>query len=158
MSTFWFSFIFTLYFYFSPLRAFHTNVFHWSLSVSKSPQVNRTLLSSLSDLNTAVVWIVSTCPLISKSSIPFTNPLGIVPSAPITSGITVTFMIYAFSSLARLIYLCLFSTSLDFTLWSAGKAKSTIQQVLFFFLAFFFFFFFWLSLDLVDWLKLGCPF
>ena len=34
--------------------------------------------------------MVSICPLISKSSSLFTNPLEIVPSAPITIGITVT--------------------------------------------------------------------
>ena len=44
-------------------------VFHWSLSDSKSPQVSRTLLSILAVLNNAVVWMVSTRPLISKSSI-----------------------------------------------------------------------------------------
>ena len=45
-------------------------VFHWSLSVSKSWQVSRTLLRILTDLNSAVVWMVSTHPLISKSSTP----------------------------------------------------------------------------------------
>ena len=34
----------------------------------KSPQVSRTLLSILVDLNNVVVWMASTCPLISKSS------------------------------------------------------------------------------------------
>ena len=33
-------------------------VFHKSLSDSKSPQVSRTLLSILADLNNAVIWIV----------------------------------------------------------------------------------------------------
>ena len=41
---------------------------HWSLSDSKSPQVSRTHPHILADLNNAVVWIVSTRPLISKSS------------------------------------------------------------------------------------------
>ena len=49
-------------------------VFHWNLSDSKCPQVSRTLLSILTDLNNAVVWVVSTRPLISKSSIPVINP------------------------------------------------------------------------------------
>ena len=57
-------------------------VFHWSLS-DKSPQVSRSLLSILIDLNNAVVWIVSTRPLIFKSSCPFTNPLATVPRSPI---------------------------------------------------------------------------
>ena len=35
-------------------------VSHWSLSDLKSPQVSRTLLSILTDLNNAVGWMVST--------------------------------------------------------------------------------------------------
>ena len=46
-------------------------VFLWSLSESKTPQVSRRLLSILAVLNSAVVWIVSTCPPTSKSSRPF---------------------------------------------------------------------------------------
>ena len=91
------------------------------------------------------------CPLISKSSSPFTNSLGIVPSAPTTIGITVTFMFHSFfSSIARSRYLSLFSSSFNFTLWSAGTARSTIQQVLLFFC--------WLSQGLFGWPKLGNPF
>ena len=81
-------------------------------SDSKSPQVSRTLLSILVDLNNAVVWMISSCPLISKSFSSFTNPLGIVPSSSITIDITLTFMVYRFfSSLARSGYLTLFSLS-----------------------------------------------
>ena len=59
---------------------------------------------------------------------PFTNPLVTVPSAKIIIGITVTFMFHSFfSSLARYRYLSLFSLSFNFTLWSAGTAKSTIR-------------------------------
>ena len=47
----------------------------------------------------AVVWIVSTCPPISKSSRPFNNPLVIVPNAPITVGTIVTVLqLFQFSS------------------------------------------------------------
>ena len=42
--------------------------FLWSLSDSKSPKISRILLSILADLNNVVVFIVSTRPLISKSS------------------------------------------------------------------------------------------
>ena len=67
-------------------------VFHWSLSESKSLQVSRTLLSILAVLNNVEVWMVSTRPLISKSSGLFNKPLVTVPKAPITIGIIVTFM------------------------------------------------------------------
>ena len=107
-------------------------VFHWSLSYSKSPQVSRTRLSILAVLGNAVVWIVSTRPLTSKSSRPFNNPLVTVPNTPITIGAIVTFMFHSFfNSLARSRYLSFFSLSLRFILWSAGTAKSTILQILF---------------------------
>ena len=64
-------------------------IFYWSLSDSKSPQVSRTLLCTLAVLNNVVVWMVTTGPLVSKSSSLCTNPLAIVPSAPVTIGITV---------------------------------------------------------------------
>ena len=54
-----------------------------------------------------------------------------VPNAPITIGITVTFMLQSFfSSLARSRYLYLFSLSFSFILRSTWTAKSTIWQVL----------------------------
>ena len=110
-------------------------VSHWNLSNSKSPQVSRTLLSILADHNKAVVWIVSTCAFISKSSSPFTKILGIVPSAPTTIGTTVTVMVHSFfSTSARSRYLSLFSLSFLFTLGSVGTGKSTIREVLLFFL------------------------
>ena len=46
-------------------------IFHWSPSDSKSPQISRTLLSILADLNNAVTWMISILPLISK----FFSPL-----------------------------------------------------------------------------------
>ena len=48
-----------------------------------------------------------------------------VPSTPITTGITVTFMLRSFF-ITRSRYLFLFLLSFSFTLWSAGTAKSTI--------------------------------
>ena len=68
---------------------------HRSLSDSKSPQVSR-LLSILDELNNAIVWMVSTRPLISKSPSSCTNPLATVQRAPITIRITVTFMFHSF--------------------------------------------------------------
>ena len=131
-------------------------VSHWSLSDIKSPEVSWTLLSILAVFKNAVVWMVSTRPLISKSSSPFNNPLTTVPRTPIIFGITVTFMFHSFfNSLIKSSYLSSFSLSFNFTLWSAGAAKFTIRQILFFFL---FFYCCWLWQDLVVWSRLGNPF
>ena len=77
----------------------------------KSPEIPRTLLSILADIDNVVVWMFSTYRLISKSSSSFINPLGIAPSAPITIGITVTFILpsLVFISLTRYRYLFFFS-------------------------------------------------
>ena len=97
---------------------------HRSLSDSKSPQVSWTLLSILAGLNKAVVWIVSTCFLISKFSSPRPKPLVTVQRVRITIGITITFMFHGFfRSLARSRYLFFFSLLFDFTQWSARTAK-----------------------------------
>ena len=81
------------------LRDFHASVSWWSFtgvhSDSKSPQISRALLYILADLNKPTVWMVSTCPLIFKSSTRSIKTLEIVPSAPITIGITVTFLCYS---------------------------------------------------------------
>ena len=53
------------------------------------------------NLNSAVVWMVSICPLIFKSPSPCTNPLVTVPNAPIIIGFTVTFMFHSFSILKQ---------------------------------------------------------
>ena len=90
-------------------------VFYRRLSPGKAPQVSRTLLSILADLSNAVVWMVSTLPLISKSSSPLTSPLVSVPRTTITIGIIVTFMFHSFfSTQARSRYLSFFSRSFDF--------------------------------------------
>ena len=60
-------------------------VFQWRLRDSKSSQVSRTLLSILTELGNAVVWMVSIHPLISNSSKCLLRPLGIVPRAPTTT-------------------------------------------------------------------------
>ena len=49
-------------------------IFYWSLSENKSPQVSRTLLSILADLNNEIVWMVSTFSVISTSSSLCTSP------------------------------------------------------------------------------------
>ena len=66
-------------FFLNPCKIFGLAlVFHWSLCDSKSPRVSRTLLSILTDLNNAIVWIVSTWHHISKFFKHLTNPLRIV--------------------------------------------------------------------------------
>ena len=75
--------------------------------------------------------------LISKSCSPCINTLVIVPSAPITIDITVSFMFHSFfNSLARSKYLSLSSIPFNFNLWSAGTVMSTIRQVHFLLLLF----------------------
>ena len=120
------------------------------MSDSKSLQVSRTLLSILADLDNAVIWMVSTCPLASKSSSSFTNSLGIAQVHQLQLVSLSPSCSIVFCPLTRSWYFSLFSLSFNFTLWFAGTANSTIRQVLFFF----FFFFFWLSLGLVVWAKL----
>ena len=105
-------------------------VSHWGLSDCKFPQVSRTFLSILADLNNAIIWVVSTRPVISKLSSPCTNPLMTVPTTPITIGIIVTFMFHCFfNSLARLWYLFFFPRSFNFPMWSVRTSKSTILQI-----------------------------
>ena len=76
-------------------------VFYWSLSDSKSLQVSRTLLSILAYLNNAVVWIVSTCPFISKFSSTCTNPWVTQLDVLITISIIVTFMFHSFFKFSK---------------------------------------------------------
>ena len=88
-------------------------VSQWSLGDRKSPQVSKTFLSILTDLNNAVVWLVTTHLFIFMSSSPCINPLVTVLSVSITIGIIVTFMFHSFffSSLARARYLSFFPLS-----------------------------------------------
>ena len=117
------------------MGAFHISVsrwfFHLSLCDNKSPQVSRTLLSILANLNNAVFCMVSTRPPTSKSSSPFSNPLFTVPNAPITIGIIFTCMYHSFlDSLASSSHLSFFSHSFTFILWSAGTTKLTILIII----------------------------
>ena len=102
-------------------------VFHWSLSDSKSLQVSRTLLSILTNDNNAVVRMISTGPLIYKSSSPFINILVTLPSAPFTIDIKVTVpQFFSILYQGRGIYSFFFSHYFTFILWSALTVKSTI--------------------------------
>ena len=107
------------------------NSFVLNLSDCKSPQVSRILLSTLADLNNAVVWMVSTRPLCSNSSSPCTNPLFTVPRESITIVITVTFIFHSFSVLWQGLGANPFSLSFVFTL---GQPRSQLRKFLFFYL------------------------
>ena len=133
-------------------------VFYWSLSGRKSPQVSRILLSILADFNNAVVWTVSTRPLISKSFSPCINPSVTVPRAPITIGIIVTFMFHSFfNSLAKVEVLILLFAFFQF--YSVASRNSKVHNLASSPSFFFFFFFFFLLLQgLVVWPRLGDPF
>ena len=108
-------------------------IFHWSLSDSKPPQISRTLLSILAVLNNAVVWMVSTCPPISKSSSPFNNPLVTVPKAPITIGTIVTFMFHSFFQFPSKvhIHILLFTFSLFYSVVSRDSMVQNFANSLF---------------------------
>ena len=100
--------------------------FHWAMSNSMSPQVFRTLLSILANLNNIVVSLVAYPPLISslffKPLIPFQ-----VRVLQLVSLSLPCFPAY----LAKSNYLSIFSLSFIFIQWSGRKAKSTWLQVLF---------------------------
>ena len=66
--------------------------------------VSRTLLSILADLNNAVVCMVSSHPLISKSSCPTISPLVTVPSAPITIGTLSLYIIIISTSALAMVF------------------------------------------------------
>ena len=111
-------------------------VFHGRLSVSKSPQVSRTLLSILAVFNNAVVLMVSTRPPTTKSSRPLNNPLVTVPKAPITIGIIVTFMFHSFFQFSCKVEV-LISLFTFFQFYSVVCRDSKVDN----FADFFFFFF-----------------
>ena len=82
-----------------------------------------------------MVWMVSTRPLIYKSSRPWSNSLVTVTRVLITERITVTFVFHSFffNFLAKSRYLSFFLLPFNFTLCSAGTEKNSIRQVLIFF-------------------------
>ena len=108
------------YYYWYSFWVFYTSVSRWFLTrcwVTASHLKSPGLFSLFSDHSNAVVWMVSIRHLISKSSSSCTNPLVIVPRAPIIIGITVTFMLHRFfNSLAKSRYWSFFSLSFNFTL------------------------------------------
>ena len=115
-------------------------------SDSKSPQVSKIVLIILANFNNAEVWIVSSRPLISKSSRPFINPLVTVLSASTKIGIAVSFLFHVFfNSLARSMYLCFFFAF--FQLYPVISRDSKVNYS-----------FCWLSQGLAAWRRLDDPF
>ena len=134
-------------------------VFHLSWSDSKSLQVFGSLLSNLVDLINTVVWMVATCPLISTSSSPFIKPYGIVPSATITIGMTLTFKFPRF--LLKLLWQRL-RTYFSFHFLSFLFLRPPVQQSsLFGRFSFFIFFIYYLFFETISRLgrlpKIKCP-
>ena len=87
------SFFFFFFFYISFRWWYFIEV--WvTTSLLESPGL---FFSILADLHNVVVWMVSTCHLLSKFSSPFNNPPVTVPKAPIIIGIWVTITFHSFS-------------------------------------------------------------
>ena len=76
-------------------------VFHWSLSDSKSPEVSKTLLSTLANLGNAVVWMVLILFLISNSFSLSSKTFRALSSAPITIHITDSLIFHSFLVLCQ---------------------------------------------------------
>ena len=107
-------------------------VTHWSLINSKSPQVYRTFFSILADLNNSVVWMISTLPLISKSSHSCTNPLVTVPSVLITTDITVSSVFHSSSKVLELTSLFAFFPFypvISRSGWLLGKSQLFLDTI-----------------------------
>ena len=121
--------------YFTPWEFFHISVSWCSFSevwvAASLPQVSRTLLSILADLNNVVVWIFSTRFLISNSSSPFNNPLVTVSRTPITVGINVTFMFRSFFS-SLILHLDFFQVSCSTVFQFSSKVQGTYSLFTFF--------------------------
>ena len=131
------------YYYHLLIRVFHISVSWWFFP---GVWVTACLLKSpglVSD--NVVVCMVSTRPPTSKSPSPFSNPLVIVPNAPITTGIIVMFHSF-FNSLARSRYLSFFLLSFSFIL--PGQQSQQFCKFSSFFL---------LLWGLVLWPRLGDP-
>ena len=131
------------YYFFTLLKVFHTRVNQWFLTGSdnKSLQISRILLSILAVLNIAVVWMVSTRPLISMPSSTSTKRLLIVLGEALTIGITVICIfrnIFQFSSKV-LVLLFFFVFFLFYSVLGRDSRSHNSATLFFFFFCFWFF-------------------
>ena len=111
----------------TPLRVFNTTISRWSLSDSKCRQVVRNFLSILANLNNAVVWMVSSRPLISKSISPCANPLATVLRAPTLTDITISFIFHRFFQFPSKVEILYFSFRfLSILLWGQPRQQSPL--------------------------------
>ena len=100
-----------------------------TVSLLRSPGL---CFSILADLNNAIVWMVSSRSSNSNSSSSLIKALVIVPSAPITIGITVTFMFHSFFILRQDISICVFFRFLWFSLCGPSEGKGLCSAGSFF--------------------------
>ena len=148
-----FSIYHNCFFFFINLKVFHASINRWFFAgqhVSSS-------LSILAHLRNIVVWMVYTRPLISQTSRLCTNPLVNEPRAPITIGITLTFMFHSFSVLWQ--GSGTYPSFLFLSVLHCGQVGQQSSQFGKFSLSlsFFFFFFCWLSFGLVVSPRLSDP-
>ena len=107
-----------------------------------------TLLSILTDLNNAVVSMVSNRPLISKSSSSSTKPLVTILIWPIIIGITVTFMFTSFFQFScKVLGLIILFAFFQFypVVSRNGKVHKSAGSFFSFYNLFTFFHFYWLT-------------
>jgi len=111
-----------------------SGVIFLSFDNNKFLQISSTFLRILAECNNTVFCNSTILVFIPISFSRFRNLDGVVPSAPIITGITFTFLFHSFfSSLAKSWYFCIFSFSFSSTLVSYGTAKSIIWHLLPFF-------------------------
>ena len=114
---------------------------------------SRTLLSIMTELNTAIIRMVLLVLLFPSHPVPFTNPSGIVLTAPIIVDITITFISHSFSSShANIKHLSLFRFNLFLLYVLSEQQRPRLGRFIFYL------FIFWLSLSLIVCPRLGDPF
>ena len=98
-----------------------------SFDSNKFLRISSTFMRILAECNNTVFCNSTILVFIPISFSRFGNLDGVVPSTPILTGTTFTFLFHSFfSSLAKSWYFCIFSFSFSSTLVSYGTAKSMI--------------------------------